>query len=533
MAASDASRGINQAAVRGPGAPNGAGTGVSDQAMLAHDIRGALQGVIGGIIQVDAARLDPDLREQVERITAAAKTLDCLIRAALGDEPDFGERSTHARVDLRRFMRHLQRRWSGEARAQGLRFDVEAAGDIPFGLNVEFIPLARILGNLIGNAIRYTETGSVRVGLRRESAGGVAFRVRDDGPGLSDAALDMVFGHGYRPRIGAHEQHGLGLHIVKGLSEEIGGAVEIANRAAGGVEAVLRFPAALSIATDQAASDGGGASRARPDLDGLRILLAEDNLTNQLVAIQMLRALNAEVTVASDGVEALEAFESAAFDLVVVDIEMPRMSGLDVIRAIRARGDARARVPIVALTAYALREHRDRIATVGADGLISKPIASVDALGRALLAHVAPRPSQETVAPRPAANGAEPPATAGSAAAAGHPMVDLGVYDALCAAIGAEMMAELLEKVVDDLTTARADLAGALSPLDRGPIRSASHILISVAGAVGAMRLHNRARALNLAAHADAAGDIAPEVQLCLDEIDAAVGFARNQRAKS
>ena len=91
----------------------------------------------------------------------------------------------------------------------------------------------------------------------------------------------------------------------------------------------------------------------------------------------------------ADGIEALERFDQEVVDLVVVDIEMPRLSGLDVIRAIRARGDDRAQVPIVALTAYAMREHRERIAAAGANGLISKPITSVDELGRGLAAHVA------------------------------------------------------------------------------------------------------------------------------------------------
>ena len=148
---------------------------------------------------------------------------------------------------------------------------------------------------------------------------------------------------------------------------------------------MLRLPATLGI-------DAGRARRrTRPTSAGLRVLLAEDNPTNQMVASQMLRALKAEVIVCSDGVEALERFEAEPVDLVVVDIEMPRLSGLDVIRAIRARGDARAQVPIVALTAYAMREHRERIAAAGANGLISKPITSVEALGRGLAAHVAPR----------------------------------------------------------------------------------------------------------------------------------------------
>ena len=100
-----------------------------------------------------------------------------------------------------------------------------------------------------------------------------------------------------------------------------------------------------------------------------------------MVASNMLRALDAEVLVCSDGVEALERFDDFPADLVVVDIEMPRLTGLDVIRAIRSRTDAKAHVPIVALTAYAMREHRDRIAAAGANGLIPKPITSIEALG--------------------------------------------------------------------------------------------------------------------------------------------------------
>jgi CheY-like chemotaxis protein len=243
--------------------------------------------------------------------------------------------------------------------------------------------------------------------------------------------------------------------------------------------------------------------------------LAEDNPTNQMVATQMLRALRAEVTVAADGIEALERFEERDYDLVIVDIEMPRMTGLDVIRTVRARRDGRAAIPIVALTAYAMREHRERIAAAGANGLISKPIISVQALGEALRGHLQP------------VRAAPPAATA--PAAPDDSEINMATFEALCAAIGPDMMDELLEKVVADLLQARADLEGAANPINRAPIRSASHILISVAGAVGATGLQSSARALNAAAHDAADAGLPDQVARCLAQIDAAVAFLRKR----
>jgi CheY-like chemotaxis protein len=310
--------------------------------------------------------------------------------------------------------------------------------------------------------------------------------------------------------------HGLGLHIVRQIADQHGGELTLTNGTPRGAEALLRFPASLCVDAEPDPAHRPPAPR-RPSLDGLRVLLAEDSPTNQMVAMQMLRALHAEVTVCSDGVEALELFELAHFDIVVVDIEMPRLSGLDVIRTIRARTDGRAGVPIVALTAYALREHRDRVLEAGANGLISKPISSIEALGRDLAAHVA--------APMP-----EPAPSPASQSDDEGPVVDLAIYGALTEAIGAEMMGELLDKVIADLLSAREALAGAVDPLDRAPIRSASHILISVAGAIGANRLQEAARRLNTAAHATADDGIADQARRCIDEIDAATAFARERR---
>jgi two-component system, OmpR family, aerobic respiration control sensor histidine kinase ArcB len=502
-----------------------AGTGTAsddvDAAMIAHDLRSALAGVLGGVARIDRAALAPTEREQVERISASADTLACLLRSVIGETVSPDELAAHGRIEVERFLRHLSRRWSGEARERGVVFAIDAAPGLPAILNADLVSVARALGNLIGNAIRYAWSGEVRLAVSVPPEGGILFRVTDDGPGIpSDVVAQVMAVDASRP-VPARSGHGLGLHIVRALSRELDAVFSLTGRPGGGTEAILRFAAGRC---ETGAPPAPATEVRRPDLGGLKVLLAEDNPTNQMVASQMLRALNAEVTLAADGIEALDRFEVEDFDLVLVDIEMPRLSGLDVIRHIRARSDARADVPIVALTAYAMREHRDRIAEVGANGLISKPITGIDAFGRALLEHVVRAPAAAPRAPAAPSRGSAPEVPVTDAAG---PVVDLAIYDALCQAIGADMMEELLEKVVADLLDARSVLAAAHATLERKPISGSSHILISVAGAIGATQLQSCARRLHTLAGEEAGDGLAQTVQACIDEIDAAVAFAR------
>ncbi|MBK0398558.1 response regulator [Limibaculum sp. M0105] len=251
-------------------------------------------------------------------------------------------------------------------------------------------------------------------------------------------------------------------------------------------------------------------------LDGLRILLAEDNPTNQMVAVQMLETLGAHVTIASDGEEALEILKASNFDIILIDIEMPRKNGIEVVRELRAPWSRHSDVPVIALTAYVMREHRQAIDAAGADGVIAKPIISITEFGKQILAFAGPKLRQRGERPGSGAPGGndrrapDAPDAAGSGAgldaATTAPVIDTETLAMLGQAVGPDALAEILDKAQADLKDAAVMLSRGLAEDDDAAIRGALHILTGLAGSVGAGQLDEAARALQ---NAVTAGDAA------------------------
>lgn len=248
-------------------------------------------------------------------------------------------------------------------------------------------------------------------------------------------------------------------------------------------------------------------------LKGMSILLAEDNVTNQLVATQMLETLGAEVDIAADGAIALERLGERAYDVLLIDIEMPRVSGLDVIRAIRADEGPLSEALVIALTAYAMQEHREKIAGAGADGLIAKPITSIRQFGADILSLMDGRAAK-----------------AAAAAPAPGAVIEMMIFESLATSIGEEAMAELLARIETDLKTAKTDIATAASCGDTDLMAEASHILISVAGAVGAVRLQRQSERLNRLAHDDEGDGATVLAEEALPELDGVIAFVAAER---
>lgn len=256
-------------------------------------------------------------------------------------------------------------------------------------------------------------------------------------------------------------------------------------------------------------------------LKGMKVLLAEDNVTNQLVATQMLENLGAVVDVAADGAIALELVKSAEYDLLLVDIEMPRVSGLDVIRTIRNSPEPLASAPVIALTAYAMQEHREKIARAGADGLIPKPIISIQQFGLDILNYM-DEGAAARGAPSPKANAAQ-----------GNASIELSVYDSLAESMGPETMHDLLGKVETDMISIRSQIAAAKDSGDTDEMRGATHVLISVSGAIGAVKLQGQAEELNALAHRGAFSDMRKLSTIALVELEGVLLFVASKLAET
>jgi len=485
--------------------PESSSESQTENLLLSHDIRAALSQIVHGSQALEGAELSQTHAGHLQQIRSAALYINELLETA----------SVHADIvpvsELAPLLAQLEALWVPEAAKKGLVFAVARKGDLPGALRLPKIDFLRIFNNIIGNALKFSSSGALNVRLARIKSGALLVEVVDDGPGFSDDAQKKLFSLRGRPEGETGKGSGLGLYIARELVEKAGGNITAENRPSGGARVSVIFPEDLLMAAEKPVEK---VKTGLPDLSHLNILLAEDNPTNQLVATQMLKKMGASVDTAADGVDAIAAFESGDYSLGLIDIEMPRKSGLEVMREMRARGDEKAKTTLLALTAYVLPEHRDRIMAAGADGIIAKPLTDIAAFGNAILI----------------VTGA-PEVEAAEAAVAHNPDADIqmDVYNGLKEIIGDASMRELLGKVQSDLTDVKTGVQEGVANKDIGPIRASTHILISVAGAFGAVNLQHLAEALNATAKTGDWARIVPDATRCEQGISDVLRFVTSE----
>jgi signal transduction histidine kinase/ActR/RegA family two-component response regulator len=259
--------------------------------------------------------------------------------------------------------------------------------------------LRQCMSNLLSNALKNTSIGSIRVtaDLAADAAGMAQMRVEisDTGPGIPShqhATLFEPFSQARRPQIGG-ESHGLGLSICRVMARQMGGDVTIVPNTEG--QSGARFILTLQLAPPnpqaqtKAAADmpADRPTRAAATPAGLRGLVIDDIATNRLVASTYLRMLGAAMIEADSGAQALQILATTLPDLVLLDMNMPEMDGIETLRCIRALPGPAARIPVIAMTADAMADHRAQYLASGVDGYLAKPInpARIEAEIKAVL----------------------------------------------------------------------------------------------------------------------------------------------------
>ncbi len=256
--------------------------------------------------------------------------------------------------------------------------------DVPLRLAGDPGRLRQILLNLVGNAIKFTDHGSVtiRVDLDETSTDDimVRFEVSDTGIGIPEGGQAQLFNRFTQVDASVERRHGgtgLGLAICGQLCAIMGGTISLNSEPGRG--STFAFTVPLGRPFDLCDETGS----ARPDVEAdsasnfgrrLRILLAEDNHVNQMVIIAMLKGAGHTVDVASNGIEAVEAVNSRPYDVVLMDIHMPEMDGVNAMKRIRAHGGDNAKVPIIAITANAMKGDHEKYVAAGMDDYVSKPV---------------------------------------------------------------------------------------------------------------------------------------------------------------
>ncbi|MCF6291860.1 MAG: ATP-binding protein [Robiginitomaculum sp.] len=371
-------------------------------AMMSHELRTPMNAVLGMAKHLAETDMTEDQLENVKTIIDAGDVMMSLLNDLLDKSKlDAGKFSLeNTNVDLRHMLQKMVRLWRPTIEAQGLAFSLEIGDEVISAIRGDSVRIRQILSNLLSNAAKFTNSGSVILSVHAKPlADGkveVDFSVRDTGIGMSEEVQKNLFNAYVQANSSTSREYGgtgLGLSISRQLAQMMGGDLVVESKE--NLGSIFHFIASFETSSksqNQEAKDVDNVPKAqvteraiaplvakpaaapKPTDDSLRILAVEDNPINQRVLAAFLRPIGGEVVWAGHGQEALELLADSYFDVVLMDIQMPVMDGLTAAKTLRDSDSINVDVPIIAMTANAMLGDRETCLAAGMNDYVSKPI---------------------------------------------------------------------------------------------------------------------------------------------------------------
>lgn len=351
---------------------------------MSHEIRTPMNAIVG---LTDLLMNENPNAPYYEKLKAIKYSADNLLRI-INDILDFSKIDAgklaieEAPFDLKILLDEMMRALQPIASDKELEFTANIAPDVPLQLMGDRVRLSQILVNLAGNALKFTSRGRVDIEVnvvsKTKEKASLQFQINDTGIGIPKEKIDTIFeiftqAHSNRKFGGT----GLGLAISKRLTEMQGGSISVDSRPGIGSTFTVVIP--YKLANKKQFTEKKKGASALPNFKGTRILVVEDNAMNRFLAGQILQAWNVTVDMAEDGLEAIKKLEENNYDLVLMDLQMPRMDGFEASDYIRNKmPEPASTVPIVVLTADVMPETRERALQLGINRFITKPFKQPD-----------------------------------------------------------------------------------------------------------------------------------------------------------